>query len=95
MATAGAFSKRPYCRSRARFPSNARERAAAAFIVQCRQRGAAINYAQLVDLLNEYHPGLGRGRDGTWTRWLVRRVLLRAANQNPSLVRRARPALDG
>jgi len=94
MATSGAFKQRPYCRSRARFPANDRERAAAAFIVQCRTRDVAISYEQIVYLLNAHYSGLGRGTDGTWTRWLVRRVLLRAAARDASLVLRARPAID-
>jgi len=85
------FRARPACRSRSRFPANDRERAAAAFIVQCRTRGVAVTYDQLVDLLNTHYPGLGRGLRGTWNRWLVRRIVLRAHERDPNVVRRVRP----
>lgn len=85
------FRARPACRSRVRFPANDRERVAAAFIVQARTRGVAIKYDQLVDLLNTHYPGLGRGLRGTWNRWLVRRIVLRAHAADPNVERRVRP----
>ena len=61
------------------------------FIVQCRTRGVAVTYDQLVGLLNTHYPDASRSPRGVWTRFGVRRIVLRAHERDPSVVRRVRP----
>jgi hypothetical protein len=83
------------CRSRVRYPNTPDEQRAAAFIVGCRTRGCTLTYDQIVRLLNEHFPRLGRGQCGRWHRWLVRRVVLRAHEREPHAVVRHVPRARG